>query len=85
MTVFGLATKVNQLLAGGYIFVGGLFLDIAKLLYQAVHSKLAVKLTEPSIMPETSLSELAPKAEEYLFEIKLRPKDGSFQEFISTR
>ena len=52
---------------------------------QAVQSKLAVTLTAPSIMPETSLSELAPKAEEYLVEIKLRPKDGRLQEYISIR
>ena len=42
VTVLELTAKVNQHLARGCICIGGPFLDIEKLLYQAVHSKTAV-------------------------------------------
>jgi hypothetical protein len=42
VTVLGLTPRVNQHFARGYIRVGGPFVDTAKLLYQAIHSKTAV-------------------------------------------
>ena len=42
VTVLGLTPRVNQYFARGYICVGGPFVDTARLLYQAIHSKTAV-------------------------------------------